>query len=55
MDEKGVTVASASGIVSQSGSEYKWIDVNLNRPFIYIIYGRGGVVAIGVCDDPTAQ
>ena len=55
MDENGVTVASAAGFVVQSGAKYEWIDVNLNRPFIYIIYGRGGVVAIGVCDDPTAQ
>ena len=55
MDENGVTVASAAGIVTQSGAKHEWIDVNLNRPFIYIIYGRGGVVAIGVCDDPTAQ
>jgi len=55
MDENGVTVASAAGIVTQGVAQYEWIDVNLNRPFIYIIYGRGGVVAIGVCDDPTAQ
>lgn len=55
MDENGVTVASAAGIVTQGAAQYEWIDVNLNRPFIYIIYGRGGVVAIGVCDDPTAQ
>ncbi len=55
MDENGVTVASASGILISGSSQYEWIDVNLNRPFIYIIYGNEGVVAIGVCDDPTAQ
>ncbi len=55
MDEKGVVVASVGGVSVLGAAQYEWIDVNLNRPFIYIIYGPAGVVAIGTCDDPTAQ